>query len=86
MSFTRASDKFAKFALAARRCLLFLFKISLRFLNQILVKASIQNLVKKSAKKRNLNKNTKFEKIYADLERLLQKANLNLTVFSTKKN
>ncbi|EKU11582.1 hypothetical protein CSUNSWCD_1620 [Campylobacter showae CSUNSWCD] len=76
----------SKFALAARRCLLFLFKILLRFLNQILVKASIQNLVKKSAKKRNLNKNTKFEKIYADLERLLQKANLNLTVFSTKKN
>jgi len=47
---------------------LFLFKISLRFLNQILTK--MQNL----------------KKIYAALERLLQKANLNLTVFSTKKN
>jgi len=57
-----------KFTLAAGYCLLFLFKISLRFLNQILTK--MQNL----------------KKIYAALERLLQKANLNLTVFSTKKN
>ncbi|EET79982.1 hypothetical protein CAMSH0001_0479 [Campylobacter showae RM3277] len=32
-----------------------------------------------------MTKNAKFEKIYADLERLLQKANLSLTVFSTKK-
>lgn len=33
-----------------------------------------------------MTKNAKFKKFYIDLERLLQKANLNLTVFSTKKN
>jgi len=50
----------SKFTLAARRYLLFLFKISLRFLNQILVKASIQNLVKKSAKKTKYDQKRKI--------------------------
>ena len=86
MPFTRASDKFAKFALAAGYRLLLSFKISHRFLNQIFRKISIQIWSRKVPKKRNMTKNAKFKKIYPDLERLLQKANLNLTVFSTKKN